>query len=190
MARTPRPENPPPARSPWSARMSPSRPSRADSVASNRQARGLRGPQCAGRDLPRGGCPMRSRVQFRAISGPAGTAQTAAAGASCLVGSGALGGTRTPNLLIRSDLGLHMLPARMGSDLLKSLINDHAVNGGVEHRCQAKMRPAEVRISTEVGQSIKCQDRVDVRMVRARRAGLCPHPCAALAYHQGQHPTA
>jgi hypothetical protein len=45
---------------------------------------------------------MRRRVQFRAISGPAGTAQTAAAGASCLVRSGALGGTRTPNLLIRS----------------------------------------------------------------------------------------
>jgi hypothetical protein len=44
-----------------------------------------RGPRCAGRDLPRGGSPMRSRVQFRAVRGPAGTVRTAAAGASCLV---------------------------------------------------------------------------------------------------------
>jgi hypothetical protein len=47
---------------------------------------------------------MRSRVQFRAISGPAETVRTAGAGAKCLVRGGALGGTRTPNLLIRSQM--------------------------------------------------------------------------------------
>ena len=47
---------------------------------------------------------MRSRVQFRAIRGPAWTVRTTAAGASCLVRGGALGGTRTPNLLIRSQM--------------------------------------------------------------------------------------
>jgi hypothetical protein len=45
---------------------------------------------------------MRSRVQFRAISGPGGTARTADSGTFCLIRLGALGGTRTPNLLIRS----------------------------------------------------------------------------------------
>jgi hypothetical protein len=44
---------------------------------------------------------MRTRVQFRAISGPRETARTARTGMFCLVRCGALGGTRTPNLLIR-----------------------------------------------------------------------------------------
>jgi hypothetical protein len=48
--------------------------------------------------------PKSARVQFCAISGPAGTVRTTAAGASCLVRGGALGGTRTPNLLIRSQM--------------------------------------------------------------------------------------
>jgi hypothetical protein len=45
---------------------------------------------------------MRTRVQFRAISGHSETARTAGTGMFCLVRPGALEGTRTPNLLIRS----------------------------------------------------------------------------------------
>ena len=47
---------------------------------------------------------MRARVQFRAIPALAETERTAQLNASCLVRGGALGGTRTPNLLIRSQM--------------------------------------------------------------------------------------
>jgi hypothetical protein len=58
---------------------------------------------------------MRARVQFRAVPGPAGTVRTTADGVSCLVrGGGALGGTRTPNLLIRSQM-LYPLSYERGS---------------------------------------------------------------------------
>ena len=63
---------------------------------------------------------MRTRVQFRAIPGPAGTAQTTAAGASCLVRGGALGGTRTPNLLIRSQMLYPLSYERSHSSILHS----------------------------------------------------------------------
>jgi hypothetical protein len=47
---------------------------------------------------------LRAHVQFCAIRGPSGTVWMTTAGVSCLVKGGALGGTRTPNLLIRSQM--------------------------------------------------------------------------------------
>src|SRR5690349_13436471 len=44
------------------------------------------------------------RVQFRAIPGAARTVRTRRDGGKRLVRRGALGGTRTPNLLIRSQM--------------------------------------------------------------------------------------
>ncbi len=47
---------------------------------------------------------MRGRVQFRAITGVTGDGRVTRTFTTCLVRSGALGGTRTPNLLIRSQM--------------------------------------------------------------------------------------
>jgi len=62
---------------------------------------------------------MSAHMQFRAISGPAGSAWTTADDTSCEVRCGALGGTRTPNLLSRRDLYSHPLPVHFCADLAK-----------------------------------------------------------------------
>ncbi len=47
---------------------------------------------------------MKARVQFCAVPGTFTDVQPADTGAKCLVSGGALGGIRTPNLLIRSQM--------------------------------------------------------------------------------------
>ena len=49
-------------------------------------------------------CAVNADVQFRAIPAPRPGFPGGRAGDVCLVKCGALGGTRTPNLLIRSEM--------------------------------------------------------------------------------------
>jgi hypothetical protein len=55
--------------------------------------------------------------------------------------NGALGGTRTPNLLIRRVFRVSTSPAHMPFELADA-VHRCAEGGNVEHCCAAKIRPA------------------------------------------------
>jgi len=79
---------------------------------------------------------------------------------------GALGGTRTPNLLIRRDLQGHPLQAHMLSTCWNAA-QRCATAGGVERYCEAKIRPLGGRAITERWTSVDCQDKLDATGVAA-----------------------